>query len=272
MNHDPTDPPRFSRATQAIIGYAIFGLAWVLLSDQALLVVAPDVSALSTLGLWKGIAFVLMSSLMLYWMLRPAAGRSLPPEHGSASPGRLLLIFAGLSSVIVFAGLAGIAQLSDLPPAPDMRVQMLRRSAWVAAVQVLALAVCASMLVLMWQRRELRVAAREREQQHATKQALQLLDGIANGSTDAIYALDRDMRFLFVNEEVCRVLGRTREQVLGHDATSFFPPEQGECMRRSAQAIMRAGHVVHHEGTVPTASGPRFYLDTLGPLRASAAT
>ncbi len=52
------------------VGYALFGVAWILFSDHLLLALAPDMRVLTALGQGKGLAFVLATSAVLFWLAR----------------------------------------------------------------------------------------------------------------------------------------------------------------------------------------------------------
>ncbi|MBT9459796.1 MAG: EAL domain-containing protein [Burkholderiaceae bacterium] len=60
----------YSIAGALAIGYALFGVAWILFSDHLLLTLAPDMRALAVLGQSKGLAFVLATSAALFWLTR----------------------------------------------------------------------------------------------------------------------------------------------------------------------------------------------------------
>ena len=139
----------------------------------------------------------------------------------------------------------------------------------VALVDLLALAAAFTAVHLVLQRRQLDSTLRQQAEQDEKLQALQLLEAITNGSTDAIYAKDAQGRYIFVNGEVCRALGRSAGQLLGHDASGFFPPAEAQRMQAAAREVLSTGNVLRTESTVTTLHGQRVYLDTLGPLHDS---
>ncbi|MBF0502510.1 MAG: hypothetical protein HQM09_20395 [Candidatus Riflebacteria bacterium] len=59
----------------ATIGYAFFSALWIILSDQ-LLSVFVDVSAIAWLSTMKGIAFVLVTTMLLYFALKNIPDKS----------------------------------------------------------------------------------------------------------------------------------------------------------------------------------------------------
>ena len=95
--------------------------------------------------------------------------------------------------------------------------------------------------------------------------ALQLLAAIADNSSDAIFAKDREGRYLMVNLEVERVVGRTPAQMLGQDDTVLFP-QQAETLRANDRRVMDENRTNTYEETLATAEGERTFLATKGPL------
>ena len=57
------------RSAWVAIAYAVLGLAWISYSDSLLLAMAPDMASLANFGRLKGMAFVLVTGLLLYRLL-----------------------------------------------------------------------------------------------------------------------------------------------------------------------------------------------------------
>ena len=55
--------------------YLLLGSAWILFSDRMAASLAPDPEVLATLSLYKGWAFVLITALLLYWLIRRHTAR-----------------------------------------------------------------------------------------------------------------------------------------------------------------------------------------------------
>ena len=49
--------------------YALFGLVWILVSDQVLLILVPDVDALVQWQTYKGWLYVILSTLIIFWLV-----------------------------------------------------------------------------------------------------------------------------------------------------------------------------------------------------------
>ncbi|GAB5606125.1 EAL domain-containing protein [Sideroxyarcus sp. TK5] len=112
------------------------------------------------------------------------------------------------------------------------------------------------------------------EQEHARtatalaerSRAVQLLDGIAEGATDAIFAKDRDGRYLLFNRAAARYVGKSADEVLGRDDTVNFPPEQAAMVMADDRKVMESGRVVTNEHKLTTTQGETVFSTTQGPL------
>jgi diguanylate cyclase (GGDEF)-like protein/PAS domain S-box-containing protein len=107
---------------------------------------------------------------------------------------------------------------------------------------------------------------RERKVQAQKLQALQLLNAIAESSTDIIYAKDKDSRYLLCNREAARLIGRAREEVLGHTDREWFTPEQAELAIANDRQVMAGNKTISFKENYDTVNGRRSYLSTKGPL------
>jgi diguanylate cyclase (GGDEF)-like protein/PAS domain S-box-containing protein len=115
--------------------------------------------------------------------------------------------------------------------------------------------------------RQLRLAA-----QGEKLRVWRLLEALANSSSDAIYAKDVQGRYLFVNREACRLLGRSKDRILGTyayagAAAAALPAAQIAKMASDDQAALQAEQPIQVEATLQTRDGERVYLSTKGALR-----
>ena len=98
-----------------------------------------------------------------------------------------------------------------------------------------------------------------------TARALRLRAAVADNSSDAIFAKDREGRYLIANRSVERVVGKTVAQLVGHDDTVLFPL-QAETIRANDRRVMDENRTTTYEETVDTVEGERTFLATKGPL------
>ncbi|TPW21373.1 MAG: PAS/PAC sensor hybrid histidine kinase [Elusimicrobia bacterium] len=64
---------------------------------------------------------------------------------------------------------------------------------------------------------------------------------------DLVYFKDRSLRNLAVNEAYCRVIGKKREDILGHTDEDVLPPELALQCRRSDEEVLVTGRAVRTE-------------------------
>ena len=137
---------------------------------------------------------------------------------------------------------------------------------WIALAGLLALFVAVAGAFLYRQRQELSFSLREGRVQAEKLRALQLLEAIAEGSTDTIFVKDIEGRYLLFNREAARAMGRTPEQVLGRDDRAIFPLDQAELMRANDRQVTAEDRVVTFQEDVSTIDGEVVFLATKGPL------
>ncbi|KAF0232449.1 MAG: sensor histidine [Desulfovibrionaceae bacterium] len=94
----------------------------------------------------------------------------------------------------------------------------------------------------------------------------QLLRSLIESTPDAVYVKDMAGRYVLVNQEVARLLGKPVDQILGSSDSDLFPPEQAAAIRDNDQIVL-AGNGPHTcEEQLTTQDGSRTYLSTKGPL------
>lgn len=104
------------------------------------------------------------------------------------------------------------------------------------------------------------------EARSAQMRATGLLEAIAAASPDAIFAKDREGRYLFFNNEAARQAERRPGEVIGHDDLWVHPRQVAEGIMAMDRDIMAGGQARTFEETLPTHDGLRTYLTTKGPL------
>ena len=141
-----------------------------------------------------------------------------------------------------------------------------RDAAWIVAAGAMALLGLAIWFFLQRERQALGLARARQQEQTERLQSLALMQAISEGSSDAIFAKDRDGRYLLCNREAGRLMGRPIEQILGRDDKGLFPPEQAaEIMANDAQ-VMAQDTVCTYEEELNTSDGTVTFLATKGPL------
>lgn len=187
-------------------------------------------------------------------------------QNDAHAPGTLRGV---LKVVLVYACFGSLwILLSD--KALEFLFQSREQYAWASVVKGWAFIGVTSLLLYGLVRRlvEQSIAASEnlRRIQAQKLEALRLLDAIAEGSTDAIYAKDKDCRYLFCNREAASLIGRVPEQVVGHGDHEWFPAEQAAQAVENDRKIMAERSTLGFQESFNTVSGERHFHSTKGPL------
>ena len=98
---------------------------------------------------------------------------------------------------------------------------------------------------------------------------LALLQGIIEGTTDAVFVKDLRGRYLMVNSAGAGFLGRSIDEVLGKDDGELFSPEFGRAVVERDRAVVLSGETQTYEQAATAAGVTRTYLATKGPYRDS---
>ncbi len=99
-----------------------------------------------------------------------------------------------------------------------------------------------------------------------------LLNGILEGTTDAVFVKDLRGRYLVINPIAQKMIARPLEDILGHDDTALFPLSLAHEFMATDQEIMTTGRARLIEDIVPTDGPPRILLVMKSVLRDAAGT
>ena len=99
------------------------------------------------------------------------------------------------------------------------------------------------------------------------RQTSELLQAVADGTSDAIYVKDSEGRYLLFNAAAARFVGRSVEDVLGHDDTAIFGPADARLVMDRDRAVMESGQINTDEEELTAAEATRIYLATKAPFR-----
>ena len=96
---------------------------------------------------------------------------------------------------------------------------------------------------------------------------LALLQGITEGTTDAVFVKDLAGRYLMINTAGARFFGLIPEEVIGKTDAELFVPEVGRAIRERDRKVVQSGHTQTYEEFGTAAGITRLYLATKGPFR-----
>ena len=91
------------------------------------------------------------------------------------------------------------------------------------------------------------------------------LQALLDQAPAAIYAKDSEGRYLFSNRYQQELVGRSREEILGHDDHDLFPKEVADALRANDAQVL-SGQAQSFEEVAWHPSGPHTYLSTKFPL------
>nr|MBS0021649.1 PAS domain S-box protein [Gammaproteobacteria bacterium] len=126
------------------------------------------------------------------------------------------------------------------------------------------LAVLAVWIAAIW-------AARRLSAEQAEDRATDLLQTVAEATSDMVFAKDRSGKLVLANPAVCRALGKPAERLLGHDEAEWIE-EAGEAVliRGNDRRIMEGGRTEVVEEWVTIPDGKRLFRVTKMGLRSKA--
>lgn len=131
------------------------------------------------------------------------------------------------------------------------------------------LALLAAVAGLSWaqQRQQLAIAQGVQQAQAEQLRASRLLAAIADNSTDAIFAKDRQGCYILLNRQMEVLTGKSSQEALGQDDSLLFAPEQATLFIASDERIIETGQIETYEYHLTLADGLHHLLVTKGPLK-----
>jgi two-component system cell cycle sensor histidine kinase/response regulator CckA len=102
---------------------------------------------------------------------------------------------------------------------------------------------------------------------HELQRNLALLQGITDGTTDAVFVKDLAGRYLMINTAGARFLGRKVEDVIGKQDVEVFLPEVGRTIMERDRKVIEGGETKTYEEFGTAGGVTRLYLATKGPFR-----
>lgn len=88
------------------------------------------------------------------------------------------------------------------------------------------------------------------------------LDTIINSISDPVFVKDRQHRLVLVNDAICALAGRTREELLGHTDYDFFPRDQVDVFWEKDEIVFQTGQENINEEEISNAQGAKCTIVT----------
>lgn len=113
------------------------------------------------------------------------------------------------------------------------------------------------------------VMQQQRVAEDRLKQNVDFLQAVMNGTSDAIFVKDLQGRYLLINESGARMLGKTVEEVIGHDDFAFFEDATAKQNQMEDQRTLSRSETRTYEArlTLADAEEAQYYHITKGPYR-----
>ncbi|MDK9717667.1 MAG: PAS domain-containing protein [Trichlorobacter sp.] len=123
------------------------------------------------------------------------------------------------------------------------------------------------------QHQSLELQALNEELEQRVQERTTLLEGVLLSTADLVFFKDLDGVYLGCNPEFARLVGRSREQVVGARDTDIFPQDVAGFFREQDSLMMASGEVRRNEEWVTYPDGTEVLLDTFkSPLRDASGT
>ena len=144
-----------------------------------------------------------------------------------------------------------------------------KESVWIGLIGLLVLFVTNAGIILLRQHTRLQMAEQLQHSQSQRLEALQLLSAIADSSEDAIFAKNKEGRYILFNRAASQFVGKPVDEVLGQDDLTLFPPQQAQMLMASGRQVIERNRVQTEEEYLTLPDGEHVFLTTKGPLQDS---
>lgn len=142
-----------------------------------------------------------------------------------------------------------------------------KESIWIGLISLLVLFVTNAGIILLRQHTRLLMTEQVRHSQAQRLQALQLLSAIADSSEDAIFAKDKEGKYILFNRAASQFVGKPAAEMLGQDDLAIFPPDQARMLMAAGRRVIENNRVQTEEEYLTLPCGDRVFLATKGPLQ-----
>ena len=181
------------------------------------------------------------------------------PVAGAAL--RIVAVYAVFASLWILLSDTAVAWLFD-DPAQITLVSTIKGWLFVAVTALLLYG-----LIRRYIGQTVSASRREVAALKAQSRTFQLLSAIVDNSADAIFAKDREGRYLLANRATERVVGKPAEFIVGRRDADIFPAEHAESIRANDRRAVDEDRIGTFEEKIATVDGERLFVATKGPLR-----
>lgn len=289
----------------ATAGYALLATAWIFLSDR-LLLAFTDVATLVQLSTAKGVFFVAVTSILLFFALRavpaveqsqrqgtellellansirPAGGRSWLRYLVALVLAVLMLVIR--QSLVVSFGQRPLlilfmfpiiisALLGGLGPGLLSTVVAALGIDYLAIPPVGSLRIAAEHDLIQWGFLLVNGVAVSllseflRQALKRSEVSRRLLETVIEGSSNAVFVKDRRGRYLIANQATAQFLGKQQSEIVGYDDRALFPePSASQIMATDREIMAKAETHTFEEYPVMPDGKELIFSVTKGPV------
>jgi PAS domain S-box-containing protein len=99
------------------------------------------------------------------------------------------------------------------------------------------------------------------------QKSLALLTAVVEGTSELVFVKDLQGRYLMANAAALKALGKSSQEVLGHDDRDIMPPPQAEQARSGDRQVMESGRTLTVEQTTQQDGQTRQWVIAKSPYR-----
>ncbi|MDN3579109.1 EAL domain-containing protein [Chitinimonas viridis] len=287
-----------------VVGYLLFSITWIFLSDSVLIAMVDQENLLS-LSTTKGVFFILISAAGLVYALRAVpplsqAGRTQEMFADSMARGALTplhrrtwyyLLAVAMSVAMLLVRLNINADFSTRPLLIffmlPIVISALLGGAGPGLTSTLILVLGADFLAQPYLHQSqadplsrmqwfmlvvngVAVSLLSTLFHHSLRKMernKRLLNAVISGASDAIFIKEKQGRYLLVNRAAAGMVDKPISEILGRDDTEIFDEKTAVDLMRQDQVIMMGGAVVNQEEQLTTQDGRCLIFDVIkGPI------
>src|SRR5262245_6782503 len=86
-------------------------------------------------------------------------------------------------------------------------------------------------------------------------ESFKLLQWVFDALEDPVFVKDRQHRWIACNQAACELLGKPRDEIIGHSDPDYFPPEEVEVFWRVDDEVFETGNRIDNEEFFTTTGG-----------------
>lgn len=134
---------------------------------------------------------------------------------------------------------------------------------WILLIGFAAIVIITDALWLLWRQQQRLQALALRAQRHESNQ---LLAALSENSSDAILIKDLAGRYLLVNPEAARAIGKPAEDIIGRSDDEIMPLAQAQALQTNDRQVL-LGNILVTEEKIANIHGERTYSVIKTPMR-----